>query len=801
MYRLALATSLLLAGVQAQASEWTDIHHLIEPTNLPQSLQSKIMTTSSTEIVAADLYLNLTEVLSRPEVILNQQAMIVVVADTLEIPSDFVLSLENQAVFIFARQIIGAGNGVINLEGSPESAGMITVISEDIQAQIDIISSLSNGSVELDTLDSSMTGWGKTISMAGGERDVTSITGDISGYIQMNPLAHEEIFNKTFDMAALIYDQNPQLSIQMLAWLEKSMRASSVILDDNPLLANLYLQTAGFKQFVEFTSHNNNYVPYLDHRLYSEKYSAYLNVMQDYQQQYDRFMDRSAGNTERKKSAELALSKLNDATKAESSIIDHANVTIGKLETALKSVQKRYHNQEEAVFDARSTYLIGVENWKRKEELKAAFEIFSAIANLGSAVTGVFVGNLEGASALTKQLAEEVPNAADKMKNLATNIKSVTSVIDNITKSVAGIAKLTDEVKKNIVHGKLVGVVNEFNFDVPSIEESNDAWDALLIDVRNNLRFADSLGIRGARNYLAELEKLIVYGKSINSAQLRLVTEQSRLIDLMITAEVNQRQQQRVTDLIAEMEENEAAISELEQHFMRAVNNFKRPMYAALVNYREAFKYWALEESKVKPALNKSYLDYKSDWATFEDEYSLAMASFQPEPHGFTIRSINITDPAQLKNFTSTGELSFNLPLDEAAFCRYDRVRLNTVRAVLQGSELAAGQEFYLDITNNGAYQDRLKDKQFTFNAAPLSRSFYYQLDDNRLDEPLEKQISIITDGEVAKKYAFAYFEPTPFTTWSIALQNMKDYDLSKVERIHLEFKGTGIPSSRSCSK
>ncbi|WP_299017969.1 hypothetical protein [uncultured Photobacterium sp.] len=799
MYRLALATSLLLAGVQAQASEWTNIHHLIEPANLPKSLESKIMTTSGTEIVAADLYLNLTEILSRPEVILNQQATIVVVADTLEIPSDFVLSLENQAVFIFARQIIGTGSGVISLDGSPDNSGMVTVISENIQASIDIISSLADGSVELDTLDSNIAGWGKMIALAGGERDVTSITGDISGYVQMNPWAHQDIFNKTFDMAALIYDQNPQLSIQMLTWMEKSLRASSVILDNNPQLANLYLQTAGFKQFVEFTSHNNNYVPYLDHRLYSDKYAAYLDTMQDYQQQYDRFMDRSADDITRKKSARLALSKLNDATKAESSIIDHANVTISKLEAALKNVQGRYHNQEEAVFDARSTYLVGIENWKRKEELNAAFEIFSAIANLGSAVTGVFVGNLEGASALTKQLAEEVPDAADKMKNLATNIKSVTSVIDNITKSVAGIAKLTDEVKKNIVHGKLVGVVNEFNFDVPSIEESNDAWDTLLIDVRNNLRFADSLGIRGARNYLAELEKLIVYGKSINSAQLRLVTEQSRLIDLMITAEVNQRQQQRVTALIAEMEDNEAAMAELEQHFMRAVNNFKRPMYAALVNYREAFKYWALEESKVKPALNKSYLDYKADWATFEDEYSLAMASFQPEPHEFTIRSINITEPAQLKNFASTGELSFSLPLDEPAFCRYDRVRLNTVRAVLQGSELTAGQEFYLNITNSGTYQDKLKDKQYTFSAAPLSRAFDYQLDDSRLDRSLEEQISIITDGKVAKKYAFAYFEPTPFTTWSIALQNMKGYDLSKVERIHLEFTGTAIPSTRSC--
>ena len=186
-------------------------------------------------------------------------------------------------------------------------------------------------------------------------------------------------------------------------------------------------------------------------------------------------------------------------------------------------------------------------------------------------------------------------------------------------------------------------------------------------------------------------------------------------------------------------------------------------------------------------------MEYKLDLAKLNDEYTQALNRFQPAPQDFTIKSIKITDPQQLADFAKDGKLSVHIDQNNPAFRPFDRVRLRTVRAVLQGSQLPTNTEYYIDIRSNGEYQDRWKGKQYTFNANPLYRLFAYNLKSSNVNTAT---YDLITDGSITNKLAFAYFEPTPFSTWSFSLQTPNKIDLKLIESIQIEFIGNAIPKS-----
>ncbi|WP_281560794.1 hypothetical protein [Thalassomonas sp. RHCl1] len=787
MRKLLIPTALLLSGMQAQATDWTDLYGLTEPANLPQKFFAKKEHLSASSMVTADLYVNLSEALFNPQIGAKKPATIVIVADTVEIPDNFAINLKNQSLFIYARRIIGSGSGTISLDGGANSSELVGVFAQEVSASLSTIAFFPDGSYNLDNIGGHELGNGELITVLAGQHQKQTVSGDLSGYLQQNVEGHQQVFEKAFDMAASIYDQNPALSISMLTWVEKSLRASPVVLEQNPFIANLYTQAANLKQFVEFSNRGDNYVPYLDRNLYQSTYASYLDTMQDYQGQFERFSDQGKEVAVRKADAELMLANINDAMVAEAAIAEQAQQNISELETSLAAIQEQFTAQEVSVFTTRSAFLVGLENWKTEQELKVALEVFGAVASLGGAVAGVFVGNVEGLNAL----AADIPDTAVELTQLSIKIKTVANVLEKVTSAVKGVSDLTNTIKRDIKYDDIATSFENLNFNIPSLHESNNAWEVLLIDVKDQLSWASSLGIDEARPYLAELEKLIVYGKSINAVQIDLAQEQSRLVELLIAAEVNKNRVARIESLIADIDNDQSALAELETAFHRALNSLKRPMFVALANYEAAFNYWGLTRSKVTPSLNKSYLDYKLDLATLDNEYELALNSFSPSPQDFYINSIEITDAQQIADFAADGALSVNIAQDHPAFSLFDRVRLDTVRVVLQGKELPTGTNYFIDINSNGEYQDRWQGNKYTFNANPLYRLFGYQLTNG---EVADTQFSIITDGSIADKFEFAYFEPTPFSTWSLALREPTTVDLSKVESIRLEFSGNAIP-------
>ncbi|WP_298773483.1 hypothetical protein [uncultured Shewanella sp.] len=784
-----ILTTSLFFSLHSQANNWTDFHGLTEPTPLPQHISKSTYEISATSMIVADLQVNLSDVLSDPRIGSEKPTSIVIVADTVTVPSHFVLSLKNQSLFIFARQINGEGHGTITLDSAAQSNEMVGIFTQELTANLSTLAIQPDGHYDLTSIQASTLGQGQLITQLTGLHKTQDISGDLSGYLQLNLNGYKTVFEKTFDMAASIYDQNPSLSLKMLTWIESYLRSSPTVLEENPFIANLYLQAANLKQFIEYASQSDNYVPYLDRQLYQNTYSSYLDTMQDYQGQYERFVDQGKTTNVRKIEAELMLDNMKDAIQAEAAIAEQAVLNITELENSLANIKQQFSAQESSVFSARSAFLIGLENWKTKQELQVALEVFTAVSSIGSAMAGAFVGNVEGLNSL----AADIPDTAVQLTELALKIKLVAGVLEKVTGAVNGMASLTTTVKRDLLYDKVANNFENLTFTIPSLHESNNAWEVLLIDVRSHLRWASSLGVVGATGYLAELEKLIVYGKSINAVQIDLAQEQSRLVELLIAAEVNKNHLARIETLLADIDNEQNALLELETLFYRNLNSLKRPMFVALSNYEAAFRYWGLSESQVSPSLNKDYLEYKLDLATLNDEYTQALNRFTPSPQDFSINSIEITDPQQLADFAADGSLSVHISQDHSAFNLFDRVRLSTVRVVLQGSQLPTNNDYFIDIESNGEYQDRWQGTEYTFNANPLYRLFGYKLQNGDMNNV---QYNLITDGGIADQFAFAYFEPTPFSTWSFSLREPSNIDLSLVESIRLEFMGNAIPKN-----
>lgn len=783
---------------QAFSSDWLELNNLPNSTEYPTWVQSAYSDVGVLSRSTSDLHINLSDWIAEQNLYVTKPSKVVIFADTIEVPENFNLLVNNQNILIFARKIVGQGTPTFVL-GQQGSAASISVIAGEIETPINVLAFQSDGSITRDALTGKI-GDGESVVLAGEHYRRTTIDSNITGQMKLATEPFTDIINRSFDMAASLFDTNPELSLDLINWVEQSLRYSGSVVEEDPILSDLYLQTVAFKQFISFSTKESHYVPYLDKVLYQDKYEAYLKAMVAYQAQWNIIQDRNTVIEDKIEAAKLALANIEDVLRAQSSIITQTQSNIDKIGDSLTEVDSQYKAQELVTLDARTTYLVGVENWKTQQQLNAALAIFKAIAEIGSAVSGVFTGNLSGVNDLTEQLAK-TPEALEKAKNLVTNIKSVTGIIDSVTKTISGISQLTADIKSTIKFQKISEAMDGFNFNIPTINESNLAWDLMITEIRSNLRYADSLGIKGTRQYLLELEKQVLLGKAINITQLNFAQEQAKLVDLLLTNNVTINQQQRLNDAIGGYQIDTDNFDSIERELSRVLMHFKRPMYVALSNYVQAYEYWALKPSEITPSLNKSYLDYQFDLASIESEYVNALSSFQPAPQDFTIDNYTISSPEQLESFATTGQLNFSIPLEQVQLCSFDRVRLSTVRVFLEGENLPYGKQLNLRVSSSGNYADRYENQDYQFSSNPVSRAFYY-----RIDDPTTNDISIITDGAVANKFEYAYFQPTPFTSWNVTLNNFDKTEqannqyLKDIEQIRVEFLGSGIPNGNSCS-
>jgi hypothetical protein len=116
---------------------------------------------------------------------------------------------------------------------------------------------------------------------------------------------------------------------------------------------------------------------------------------------------------------------------------------------------------------------------------------------------------------------------------------------------------------------------------------------------------------------------------------------------------------------------------------------------------------------------------------------------------------------------------------------RGGRFRVRGMRAFLEGATTKSPDTMIsITISTSGIYSDILDAKTFDFTSRPLSRRFDYMPGYGKDDH------KVGTDSYVE---AVSYIVVTPFTEWTITLNNPEEIDLSNLTSVELKWEGTTV--------
>lgn len=766
----------LFVSMLSTASSWLQHHSLTKPKGSPPSIFHRVTQSGVESLIVADLYINLSDFFSNSKPKFIGENEVFIIADTVDIPDDFSLNIENKNLYILAREVVGSGLASVNLIGQNRSSGSFSVVSNDIKADIHVVSLYENFDFDYDVLSSKEDSLGTLVSLSGEKRIIVDIDPSLfGGFYPINQSYFQDFFGNVFDMAISTYDQKPDLSIAMLTWVEKLLSAVPEITSHTQVLSDLYLQSANAKQFIQHSIASVNYIPKLSSSLYKEIYSQYLDTMGAYQTQYEKYIDKQSDTEDKILTSKLMLGHQSDIISAEEAISDKTEINIKNMFHELENIEKTLEKQRHLSRVSRSNFVKGISEYIEKKGNEQILKVFTAVVDIASSGS-------KSEAMITA--AKTIPQTTQDFIAFRKSIEKISSISGKVSSSVGEMQRLKEKIITDFSLENSIEYFSNMSFNIPSLHSTKDAWDAFLIDSTSNINKAISMNISGSREFLAELEKLVLYSKSISLLQVSIAQEISRYVESKIRTNVQAQQLERITLLIDALKTDNSAAKKLERVYFRDLNRIKRTLYIAISNYRAAFYYWSLMDTTVVPSLNKSYLEYRNDLDLLNTEYQQAFENFDPEPQDFKIR-ISLNEKQYIDKLKMNGEFSVNFPLTQMDLLSFGRVRLRAVRVYLEGDRLPENSSYYFNIQSNGEYKDRLDGLTFDFNASPVNRLFAYEVRSAGID--------IITDGSIANNFSFAYFEPTPFTTWSISIKDFDKLDLSSLEGISIEFEGSGI--------
>ncbi len=142
-----------------------------------------------------------------------------------------------------------------------------------------------------------------------------------------------------------------------------------------------------------------------------------------------------------------------------------------------------------------------------------------------------------------------------------------------------------------------------------------------------------------------------------------------------------------------------------------------------------------------------------------------------------------------------------SIGLNTSAFSDLSRVRLRTVRMWIEGAVPPSSTRITVRMETAGNYLDRFEGTKYQFTSKPLQRIFRYRVSDKREGTPNWRFENgtfgyIEVDGTVDDEVRYAYFEPTPFSEWTIKINASEGVNLTGVTKITMEVAGSVIPET-----
>ncbi len=783
-----------MPDVPAAPSDWGPFYtDLVQRAAIPWAAAQDYQ---ASRVVVRDLYVDLDRVYGQIRAGGLSPRTVSIYADTARLSAASEIVLRGSALLLAARQVIADGPTRVFLDARGGAGARFALYTDGVRGQLTgrVVSADSSRDFDL--------------SAVGRPGAVLELTPSGAVLVRPQPLGDaglgagspgRALVRSALQCAIALFDTDPATARAMLQWILN-------LTEGSPRTADLRLQSGALLAQLDAAALQVTFVPYLDKDVYLKVTEGYLGSAQAYETQYARFTDRQQEAAARRDAAQLMLSHYDELAGLNDQLVRQGEDNLRGAQAAELQARASLQIQQSQVDEAQISFKYEAKIWAREQIMKAVLSMVVAIGKVAAGVALMAVGD-EAAAPGTAAAAAEGAKAAADVAEVAKSAED----LGTISKLMSDIADLMGKLKKaGEALPKIFAAVNEIVVaagsvsDAASLSSLTEApsgdiaaqadWDAFRLDAVAFLKPAVDADVPGAEEYQIALEKLCIYGKAYMASQAGMVRAGQALSRVLLQRQLARNDQKRLEDAVARLSDDADLLGELAQSFYQRELDIRTWFYIALQNYVWAFRYWALRPSRVRPSMTKPAVDLQADMAAVTQEWAEVLASFNPPPAPFNI-PVLIEDrqdglyAGAVQAMRANGAVRVPIPLDSGRFATLGRVRVDRVRAWLQGVGASDQRPVTVQIATAGQYDDRLGADVFHFAASPAHRQFQYT-------GPVGDAAGIRVDGTPARREQDAYFLPTAFTDWILVADPAQNpgVDLGPLSGIRLEFAGEGLP-------
>ncbi|CAG8739478.1 16891_t:CDS:2, partial [Racocetra fulgida] len=425
----------------------------------------------------------------------------------------------------------------------------------------------------------------------------------------------------------------------------------------------------------------------------------------------------------------------------------------------------------------------GINKWEQEKIAEARKKMVLSVINLALCFCQLFIVSIDIINLIeninktfnsVKEAVVAVKVIIEKI-NVTAGIKIINNVIDNIKKIQQIIGDLTNNLAKlenfSDYVEKRKGNIESLDIDTLAKTLETEGrigiylrmaeWKSIKKDMRKLLNYPIEQQINGASEYLNSLNDLFNYIDAYIEAKIEEMESFKEYSRIKLQVEMFKKKEIRLKDMIDVYKERQDNCDEIELLLFERLIGIKCWMSTYIENYRSAYYYWSLSESKIKPSVMKTIHQHMDDRKDIKMDMETTLTKFKGEPQ-HSRPSIHLTEEEYIKKFRHDRFITLEITLDHKEFLRRERVRLNKIEVFLEG------------VGSEGVFADKYEGKTYSFRSEPIRpKVFEYKVPN-----------SIKTEALFTSKN---YFIPTPFSQWKIKLDDSCKVDLSELKSINIE--------------
>lgn len=648
------------------------------------------------------------------------------------------------------------------------------------------------------------------------ENSITSQATEYKHGITMGTNEQLELYlSNLFIAATLLYSDHPSIAMSILLWIKHW----AAMLKNNEMLYYRCLSLSNQLQGeIDASLKASHFVPFLTKNVYEGLAATFVKEINDYENRYLHLLTQTALTQENIETIKGMINISESETRYIKSLLDQAIENYENAQHAVSTSKTNFKEQAEtverlAIFFEQE----GIPQYKRDQIIKGIVSLVTASTQFGTGIASIVVaGSPSGAGAAAASVSNAV-KAVDGVAKAAETAKEVAQVAEKTAKTMKDLQELVKFILSIYEFAKkIASFVNNMqqstkNKDIirkmetltdASALNATDTWDIYILQLDNIMADPKSKGIKYAAEYKEALDILAIRGKSLCKAQLSAIKTCQEMMSIAFQFEYTKQKKKELEELVLKLQAGQEIPLKVMQLLSQKYIDSKSSLFCALKSYQSSYYYWAFRESNIKPRIVNRIGPFTEDMQNMTKivmDTKQALEEFAPNPPQPLKNGVyNITDQSIIDNLKKTKKVTWNMPLDTEDLRGFGRVRLDTIRVWIEGVKFTSkDRTILIHIKNSGNYVDRFKGKLYQFTSRPLERSFKYEVTTQRkgsahvFDDGTYGLVKL--DGQVDKEVAYAYFQPTPFSEWTISIED-SSVDLSKINRITFWFKGTAIP-------